>query len=357
MKSIDLKALITLLVISMSLCATLNRENKSTSKTASKTETKTKTKSDGSGSWNDGFDSPRIDITPVGGAKAESGRWTFKPANMASTWADGFEIENLAPTTAAEKDIMVSNAPGGKIYIPWRFIDEGDVETGKWTWSNKFISFKATSDANVTYNVVLVMPWAATETYISTKEVTSIANGIIQKTADAKNAIRKTKTSLRTNVQELAVEMSNKQKALGDAAAIKAKATADNEAIKVSLQQKGTQLNQIKIQIATKTSELSALINNRDTLNSETNKLGNEIDGDTLLLNPVSRNKAIAEAATQITQLKKDVVHEINNIKGQAPDAYCVAAANEAQTAVFSLNSATLVSAFKKIYSWNEAKP
>jgi hypothetical protein len=354
MKSIDLKALITLLVITMSLCATFNRENKSTSKTSSKTQTKTK--SDGSGTWADGYDSPRIDITPIGGSKVETGRYTFKPAQMGS-WNDGFEIEQLVPTTPAQKDIMVSNAPGGKIYIPWRFIDEGDVENGKWTLSNKWLSFKVTTDSNTTYQVVLVMPWAAWSTYITTTQVTTIQNTIITKVTSAKNEIKKTKTSLKTNVQELANEMANKQKASADQAAIKQKAIADNQAIKASLDAKAQQLNAIKIQINTKNEALAGLISQRDTLNTETSNLGNEIDGDTILLDAPARQKAVAEAGAKIEQIKKDVTHEINSIKGQAPDAYCVTAANEAQTATFALDSNALVAAFKKIYSWNEAKP
>merc|ERR1712032_60275 len=348
---IEIKSLIALLVITITLCATLHRENKSTSKT------ETKTKSDGSGNWDAGYDSPKILITPNGGAQQETGRWFFKPALMSTAWKDGFEIENLTPNTPAQKDIMVSNTPGGKIYIPWRYIDDNDVEGGKDTFSNKWINFKVTTDANTTYNVRLVMPWAATLNYITTEQVTTIVNTITSKASNAKNEIIRSKTSLKTNVQELAVEMTNKQKMAQNQQAIKDQAIKENIQIKSQLEAKAKQLADIKIQISTKTNELSSLIDQRDTLNSETNKLANEIEGDTQLLNAEHRQQAIAEAAGKIDNLKKQITHEINAIKIQASDAYCVAAANAAQTAAFALDAGALVSNFKNIYSWNEAKP
>jgi hypothetical protein len=351
MKSIEIKSLIALLVITITLSATLHRESKSSSKAA------TNTKSDGSGDWANGYDSPKILITPVGGSQQETGRYFFKPGQMSTSWKDGFEIENLTPSTPAQKDIMVSNTPGGKIYIPWRYIDDNDVESGKNTFSNKWINFKVTTDANTTYNVRLIMPWAAFSTYISTEQVTTIVNTITEKASSAKNAIIKSKTSLKTNVQELAVEMANKQKIAQDQQAIKNAAIQENNQIKTQLETKAKQLADIKIQINTKTNELSKLIDQRDTLNSETNKLANEIEGDTQLLNAEHRQKAIAEAAGKIEGLKKSITHEINAIKIQASDAYCVAAANAAQTAAFALDAGALVSNFKKIYSWNEAKP
>ena len=356
MKSIDLKALITLLVISMSLCATLNRETKSTSKTDTKTKTKTSTKTgnDGSGSWNAGFVCPKMTITKVGGSEVSTGNWGFKPANMGS-WTDGFEIESLTPTSADEKDIMLTS--GGKVYIPWRFIDGGDVTSGKFTLSYKFITFKVVTDTQTTYKIVLYMPYADVGNYISGQEVTSIANSIVNKVSSTKNLIKTTKTTLREDVKELTIAMLNKQTALGNAQAIKDKAVSDNLEIKAKQAILVAKLNSVKIQIATKVSELGQIINNRDSLNTETSSLGNEIDGDTLLLDSEARNKAIAGAATKITQLKKDVTHEINSIKGLAADAYCVAAANEAQAAVFALDAAKSIASSKKIYSWNESKP
>ena len=359
MKSISLKALITLLVITMTICASLNRETKS--KTVTKTETKTK--SDGSGNWSDGYSAPRIDITPVaGGAKVSTGQWTFKPANMNSVWRDGFEVEGInlaaAPYNAAPfNQIFVQNAAGGSVYIPWRWIDSNDIESGKWTLSNKFVTFKLTNDANTTYHITLVMPWAVWSTYITMKQVTDLVTGMVTRSTDAQNAIIKSKTSLKTNVQELAVQLENKKKSQADAAKIKNDAKAANELIMTSLKNKGQQLNVIKIQIAAKTNELSTLINQRDTLNSETTKIANEIEGDTVLLNAEERAKAVANAAKQITQLKKDITHEINHIKEQASDDYCVQAADQAQVAAFALDSGALITAFKKIYSWNEARP
>lgn len=148
-----------------------------------------------------------------------------------------------------------------------------------------------------------------------------------------------------------------KKKASADAAKIKQDAIAANTLIMTSLKNKGQQLNVIKIQIAAKTNELSTLINQRDTLNSETTKIANEIEGDTVLLNAEARAKAVASAAAKITQLKKDITHEINHIKEQASDDYCVQAADQAQAAAFALDSTALITAFKKIYSWNEARP
>lgn len=343
----------------MSLCSSLNRENKSTSKTTSKTQTVTRTSDDGSGSVADGLNCPKMEITPISpkSATVTIGTWSFKPASMETRWKDGFEIENFNPNTLLLKDIMVRNAPNGKLYIPWRFIDENDVEEGKVTFGNKWLKFKVVTDSNQIAEIKMYMPWKQSGDFIETFEVIAIQNNIITQATTIKNSIISSKTSLKLNVQELATELGNKEKISQSAETVKANAIKENDLIKKSLDAKATQLNSIGLQIATKASELSGLLNQRDTLNSETSKLSSDIEGDTLLLNAESRQKAITAAAGKIIKYKREIIQEINQIKTLASDDYCIAAATEAQAAAFAFNFQAMGTSFKKIYSTNEFKP
>ena len=270
MKSIQTKALVTLLVISMSLCASLNRE-KSTTKT--KVAIKAMTKDVGSGSWSAGYDCPDMIIQqfqPSSLPEIKLGAYKFNPSQM-SKWKDGLELE-INAADALSKEVFVTNAPGGKIYIPWRYIDENDVEYSKDTLSFKKLTFKVVTDSNKGVKITMLMPYATIGNYIEASQVNDIKDFIIKSASEAKNKILAAKRSLNSNVQELKVCLDNKIKITQDAAKIKAAALAENEKIKASLQTKGQQLETLKAQIQTKTSEISALVAQRDSLSDDVSR-------------------------------------------------------------------------------------
>jgi cell division protein FtsB len=337
----------------MSLCSSLNRVTKSTSKTASKTATKTatKTKDDGSGTWTDGYVAPRIEIKNTKtNAVVKTGQWKFNPSQL-NTMKPGFVLE-VTLNTAAEKDVIVSNSPGAKQYIPWRYMESG-IKYSKDFNDNKKITLEVTTDSNTNYEIVLVMPFASYGNYITEEQCNNIIKHFEKSRDSDKNKIKSSKSSLITNTQELKVQLDNKAKAQQDQNAIKAAANAENEKIKTNLQAKNAKLDEIQLQIETKTKDLNALSSQSDTLNSEISRLSSEIDADTELLDDAARQKAINQAQNNIDDYKIKIKSEINGIKEYAPDAPSVANANLAQSMAYEFNDAGMTAAFNKIYSWN----
>jgi len=347
MKSIQIKTLVALLVISMSLCSSLNRVTKSTSKTATKTAAKTKEV--GSGNWNDGYEAPRIEIMNTKTkAVTKTGTYKFNGSKM-NTMKHGFVVE-LTLNTAVEKEVIVSN--GGKLYIPWRYM-ENSITYSKDFGDNKKIKFEVTTDSNNTYEVTLVMPYASVGNYITEENCNDMIKHFEKSRDTDKNKIIATKKSLITNTQELKIQLDNKTKAQQDQAAIKAAAQAENEKLKVDLKAKNDQVNQIQLQIETKTKDMNGLTTQRDALTAEIAKLSSEIDADTLLLDDSARQKSINEAQVKIDEYKAKIKGEINGIKEYAPDAGSVANANQAEAMAYAYNDTGMSNAFSKIYSWN----
>jgi hypothetical protein len=281
-------------------------------------------------------------------AVTKTGTYKFNASKM-NTMKHGFVVE-LTLNTAVEKEVIVSN--GGKLYIPWRYM-ENSITYSKDFGDNKKIKFEVTTDSNNTYEVTLVMPFANFGNYITEQQCNDIIKHFEKSRDTDKNKIQASKSSLITNTQELKVQLDNKTKAQQDQAAIKAAATAENEKIKTDLTAKNSQLDQIQLQIETKTNDMNGLTTKRDLLNAEISRLSSEIEADTELLDDSARQKAINQAEVKISEIKEKIKSEINGIKEYAPDAGSVANANQAQAMAYAYNDAAMNAAFNKIYSWN----
>jgi len=311
MKSIQIKTLVALLVISMSLCSSLNRVTKSTSKTATKTAAKSdvNVKSDGSGSWDGGYECPFVELETNGKIIATTGRYTFNASKQTGKYGFVFQMKSIPDSLKA----YTYTTTNGETYIPWRYWDT--VGYFKKDSSYKMITGWLRNDAGQTVRVRFNLPWALWSSYISVDECNKIVDNIQKWGTEQKTSI----TSRKRNATTFYSKMVNYKKALDtskdDAAALKQKLQTNIQKNQGILQTKKAQLAQITTQIGAITSAVQVLNAQTEALSVQINENNNKQFNNLKLMDDQQRQKMFAGIDAQIKTEVDQVAGDITTLQ------------------------------------------
>ena len=207
MKSIQTRALVLLLVITMSLCASLNlnreekskttRKSKTASKTAAKAKTGTKTTFNGSGTWTSGYDCPYIEVLTFNSGSSSitstTQAYKFFPDKLNSNYGFKFIMDGGMDSTLNQ---FVKTTPTGEKYIPWRYFDTVAYE--KKTASFKMIVANLRNDEKKTNVLRFNLPWEFFGSPVSVDQANKLVDIFQNFSTYQKNSINKSKTNANT---------------------------------------------------------------------------------------------------------------------------------------------------------------
>lgn len=347
MKSIQVKILVTIFVITVALCSSITRET-----TKAKTAVKTATKSDGSGSYTTQYDCPYISIKDLTtNAVTKTGRWSFK-ANTVGDMHDGLELVMTDGLNSdALKNIVMTNAPGGITYIPWRYFSTDEIDYEKLTNSYKQIIFNVRTDSQQRYEVTLAMPWALMSSYITETQCLSLIKSFQGKRDTIRQEITSLKTTITTATLKLMNILQNQSKLLKGEKAIVESATAKLAELKAARPALEKSESTIQSQIDAKLIEIDGLLKQKAALVTENTKISNEIERDSLMMNDDARKKKIAEAGNELPKFQKLIDDEITTIKTIASDPSSKTNADNAKKNAIAYQADEMNANLDKIYS------
>ena len=208
MKSIRTKALICLLILSVTLCSNLKREESETENGASsslesmlKTFTEAETTAEG-GSWAKGFHCPFIFLTPAGqseqnqGAAMIQGKLFVDPNIPENKQGLILNFEKpLSQNTIFPQ--VASNVSGNKYFIPWRFV-KGNFQYTNPMLSYKYIKGNLQNDQGISFDLKIVLPYKYIGHYISDSEGNQIRSRMNEEGRKVRTAIAVAKNNINT---------------------------------------------------------------------------------------------------------------------------------------------------------------
>lgn len=307
MKSIEIKILVTLLVITLSACSSINR--KRATKSVAETKVDVTTKSDGSGSWSEGFIAPFIEIIQAG-QTTETGKYSFKPAGFTNDLGFIFEWSGTVIPTNVDK--FTKTDTNNRLYVPWRFFNS-------WGWSKKSGSFKMltgnlTNDAGENARLRFNMPWAFWSSYISTTEMDTlvgiVSNGSVKQT----NAIASAKKSILSNYRSLANAKFAIDKSNSEVNALKAALTKTIGENMTLLAQKQTALEAVKKSLEAKQQELMLLNASLAGVKQQITQSDAESNNALLMTNNDKRKLILADTDKDLVTQKENITSKFGKL-------------------------------------------
>ena len=200
MKSIRTKALICLLVLTVTLCSNLKRESESLA-------------SDGDGNWATGYNCPNImlnisgkDLLPQGRAKIQ-GKLFVDPNNsdnkqgLVIVFKNAIAQNSLIPQVATQ-------ISGNKYSIPWRYVTNTFEYTNP-NFSNKFIKGKLQNDQGTIFDLSIVLPYNWPTGYINDEEGNLIRKRINEKGSQVRSEIVVAKNNINTLFPAYTIQKQN----------------------------------------------------------------------------------------------------------------------------------------------------
>jgi len=143
----------------------------------------------GDGTWNAGYKCPYIEVLNAQLQVAEtSGKWSFKPTDMAAANGFGFVMDGAVGALLAN---FVQQTPNSEKYIPWRFFDS--VTYQKKSSSFKMVVCAVRNDQGVKATLRFNLPWAMVGNYVSTSQVNDLVAEFIKFGDAQKNKIQASK--------------------------------------------------------------------------------------------------------------------------------------------------------------------
>jgi len=279
-----------------------------------RSERKIKSQDDGSGSWENGFDCPGIQISSDNGKT-----WTSKERviirpleivdeKLAQDIGIKFEFSSKKPSEKL-KQVLISGSDPNKFILPYRLI------SGKFTWSNpnfdnKYIQGSVTNDLKITYQFKLLLPYKTIGWYINDKQLNSLCESINKKKDTHTSSVQKEKANAESASGSY---ISNKllleeaEKNAGNNAALKANAEAQKVLLSTKIDLLNTNLIKTRQDIANLESQLAELKSRYDSDNSELNSLSNQMtDLDSTILSASSNT-------ITFDNTKKEILGKVNN--------------------------------------------
>ena len=330
MKSIEIKSLIALLVITMTLSASIMRETKAASKTTRKSKAKTTTTSDGSGSWAQGYNCPFIEVLNSQQTVINtSPRWSFKPTTINSAKGFGFVMDDAVPAELAAF-VQVSN---GEKYVPWRFFD--NVTYGKQFASYKMIVAIVRNDQGAFTTLRFNLPWARFSDYITVSQVNHLISTISNFADQQKNNIQANKSNIITQFGQMEAATKAQASAAQNEAQLKAATEANIQKNQALLAEKRTAMKTMDIQINSAKPIISQFQAQADKLASDRQALEQEYDNNEKLIDDKARAQIFKNIDVNIKKELEDVVVDITLLGKQCANyqmAGVIAAAQSGST-------------------------
>lgn len=311
MKSIRAKALITLLVISLTLCASNLREE---SKTYSQSEVEAAVKNNEGatttgwegGSWDKGFQCPELSIVPNGIQPPQViGPCTIDGAKLMKN--DGYNTIGF-PVVFKDKpkggtwifSICQPEADGKTFVLPWRYIVSSTF-TDHFA-GNKVLAIELRNDKNDTYDLKIKLPFKYIGNYISVEEGNKIRARINEKAMEIRDDIKKNKDQIVINYAEYKQLYTNQFRIKEGAKMIQKQIDgniAKSQEIDKQIIAQEIKINKIKAEYQTFLSEAAAH-------RQQIHKLGADIINNNVLI------KGLSESITNLKASKTNPVNEQN---------------------------------------------
>jgi len=195
MKSNKIKALIAILILTVSACSNLLRTEKTEVDATFKSLVKAQVTANG-GDWTKGFNCPEILLSTKGGKDVNQGEAHIEGIQFLENKGDnllGLVLTFKKPVAPNSLMSQVSKViAGNKIYIPWRFLLHNFSYTNPF-FNNKFIKGDLVNDQRVPFQLTIKFPYAYTTSYINDEQGNAIRKRMNSKSHEIHGNIRSAK--------------------------------------------------------------------------------------------------------------------------------------------------------------------
>ena len=338
MKSIKITVIFTLVLSSIILSSTIKRKSE-------KSKTTTLTKDDGSGSWETGYNCPKMIITNTKtNAKVTTGEWKFEPSKI-DNMADGLEVTFKA---AVNNEVIVSNVSGGQTYIPWRYIKDQIFDYEKDFGSNKRINFFVRTDSGNEYKVEFYLPWKTVGNYITKEQCDTLMSKFKGKSDTSRNAVITNKKSLTSNVAGLKALLDNQKTLINNDQQIIASAEAKMKSIDTERTGLEKQMQDLQAKIDAAKANLGNLTFKKDIYLSVIERTQKDLENDKPLLDDKVREEQKTTAKADMEAFQTKVTTYLTALKALLIEDSARTSVDQVQAAATAYNKASMESNFNK---------
>ena len=316
MKSIEIKALIALLVITITLSASVMRETKAAAKTVRKSKSKTM-EYNGSGSWSAGYDCPYIEVLNAQMQVVEqTKKWSFKPTGIIGSYGFRFVMDE-AVTPLFSKYVRQIKLTGEK-YVPWRFFD--NVKYQKKSSSFKMLVCDMRNDLGEKNTIRFNLPWKFIGSYISVGQTQDLKAKFISWADSQKNAIQAAKANTDSYFGEASAAKRALDSATTDAAALKAATEANIQKNQALLVERRAAIKAVDAQIQTARPTIMGLRASEEAISAEMQAADQQYGNNVKLIDDNQRQEEFAKVDASITAETNEVIGDITKLKVQCPN-------------------------------------
>ena len=238
MKFIGIKSLITILVITSTMCASLRREETETEFEATMKNLNQATVTASGGNWENGFNCPSIMLSQGEGKEVNQGAAHIQGIKMME-WkgqnVNGLVLNFEKPIAPNSFMSQISKKiAGNQIYIPWRFVENNYIFDNPY-FNNKNISGDIKNDAGASFHMKINFPYALLTTYVEDDKGNKIRARVNQLSTYFQSRINETKEFINMKYPEYARAKKDAEQLAKGAALIDGKVkilTAEQDDIK-----------------------------------------------------------------------------------------------------------------------------
>ena len=193
MKSTTIKALITILIFTLSSCSNLLRKTEEKSESLLQNYVTAEISTTDGGNWATGFDCPSVYLSLNGGGHVNQGAARIQGAKLIDDKNPDnkngllLEFTKPIPNSLQMKQVAVKIS-GNKFYIPWRYFKPDFKFTNPFL-NNKYIQGDLVTDAKTPFNLKINFPYALFTTYVSDDNGNQIRERINKKATETRRSI------------------------------------------------------------------------------------------------------------------------------------------------------------------------
>ena len=205
MKSIGIKSLITILIITLTLCSKLRRTETDTEVEATFKSFVTATVTETGGNWDKGFNCPSIFVSQGEGKEVDQGPAHIQGVKLIEDKVlnrNGLILNFVKPIAPNSLMAQISQKiSGNMIYIPWRFLEPNFVFEDP-LFDNKNISGNLKTDSDVNYHLKINFPYAYLTTYLEADKGNKIRGHINYIAQNNRATIRSAREAIKRSYPE-----------------------------------------------------------------------------------------------------------------------------------------------------------
>ena len=331
MKSTRIKALITILIFTLSSCSNLLRKSEETYESLLENYSQAQVTAD-AGTWNDGFNCPSIFLSKNGAGYFEQGPARIQGLKFVDA-KNGENREGLV-LDFVNKFVPTQDFPnisriisGKKYYIPWRNIKSNFKFTDP-TLNNKYIEGNILTDGNVSYQLKIVFPFAYFSTPVTNDNGNAIEKRINDQSVQIRNTIRISKEVINRTFPEYKNAKENIMRLNEGTASIDKQIVAINKQIKIVIKENDDRKKtfvMLSAQSDKQSISVEALKNQIDKTNEEIIQNNANIKAMTKSIDTLNKSKAdpkaqLAKATKDSDDVLKVAVTKFNELNSLAPE-------------------------------------